>query len=487
MEKGKIATWTILLLIFGTFCIKSVLLLDQDFGWHLRIGQVILQQGFPKTDPFSYTMPSYPYVDHEWLTNVLIAKLYAIIGWYGLSVLFSLFALGALCLQIAFPIKKWSLLPLLATSVTLLSYIGVKPQVLSWLLFSILMSIIRNGKGFFLPFLFLLWSNVHGSFALGIVILFLANLLKITEQRKLLIHDLLIFVVCLLATCITPYGPRVWWEVWMSISDSSLRFSIQEWLPIFFVSHYVIWIYIPFSLLLVWRYKKYFSFLEVTLYGFLFLLGILSDRHLPFWLLFALSMTTKSIYALFEQIKRSKQAVMRFTTSYVIFFLCSLCISGVDVYTTYYKAGRLNETFYYPKQAVAFLRQHPTNGQIFSEYDWGGYLIWKLPEEKIFVDGRMPSWRWKALSHHESDDAFKEFQNVLAEKVAFKTLAAKYKIDTVLISSERVKHHVNKLEALMSQVFHTTSTNQLDFPKQLAQAGMVMIYRDSTAVIYRKK
>ena len=32
-------------------------------------------------------------------------------------------------------------------------------------------------------------------------------------------------------------------------------------------------------------------------------------------------------------------------------------------------------------------------GNMFNEYSWGVYLIWKLPEYKTFIDGRMLSWR----------------------------------------------------------------------------------------------
>ena len=30
---------------------------------------------------------------------------------------------------------------------------------------------------------------------------------------------------------------------------------------------------------------------------------------------------------------------------------------------------------------------------MFNEYDWGGFLIWQFPEQKVFVDGRMPYWK----------------------------------------------------------------------------------------------
>ena len=27
------------------------------------------------------------------------------------------------------------------------------------------------------------------------------------------------------------------------------------------------------------------------------------------------------------------------------------------------------------------------------DYQYGGFLLWWLPDEKVFIDGRMPAWR----------------------------------------------------------------------------------------------
>jgi hypothetical protein len=31
--------------------------------------------------------------------------------------------------------------------------------------------------------------------------------------------------------------------------------------------------------------------------------------------------------------------------------------------------------------------------RLYNDYAYGGFLLWWLPEEKIFIDGRMPAWR----------------------------------------------------------------------------------------------
>src|SRR6266480_3296272 len=93
-----------IIIVFVTtlFFFRGLFLLDPDFGWHVRMGQVILQSGIPRTDPFSYTMPSYPFVDHEWLTNIVIAFLYSHVGMYGLAIIFSLLTVFALAISARF-------------------------------------------------------------------------------------------------------------------------------------------------------------------------------------------------------------------------------------------------------------------------------------------------------------------------------------------------------------------------------------------------
>jgi hypothetical protein len=30
---------------------------------------------------------------------------------------------------------------------------------------------------------------------------------------------------------------------------------------------------------------------------------------------------------------------------------------------------------------------------LYNDYGYGGFLLWWLPDRKIFIDGRMPAWR----------------------------------------------------------------------------------------------
>jgi hypothetical protein len=42
----------------------------------------------------------------------------------------------------------------------------------------------------------------------------------------------------------------------------------------------------------------------------------------------------------------------------------------------------------YPAGAVSYLKTHPVKGPMLNYYLWGGYLNWRQPTVKVFIDGR---------------------------------------------------------------------------------------------------
>ena len=42
----------------------------------------------------------------------------------------------------------------------------------------------------------------------------------------------------------------------------------------------------------------------------------------------------------------------------------------------------------FPAEAAAFIEKQGYVGSIYNHYDWGGYLIWRLPDLRVVMDGR---------------------------------------------------------------------------------------------------
>ncbi len=416
------------------FFLKGVYALDPDFGWHLRMGQVILTAGIPPHDPFSYTMSSYPFIDHEWLTDVVIFLLYKIGKITTVSFFFT-----AVCFLIIWVLakdkknKSQEILFLIAAS--LIRFGGVRPQVLGWLFFVIwikeLLKKRRNNCWLF--FLQLVWVNMHGSFFLGIGTYVLYEVIEAIEKRKIKLSSVLMCLVLFVATFINPYTYRIWWEVFMTLTDGSLRWRIVEWIPGILVFDLSFWIYacIFFSLFITFH-KKLTLFQKIITVSF-FLMALLTARNMPLFLLVSVDAFFVLWSGLESSIPAQNKKIFILLKRTIIGFCLFVSLISVCLSVSAYKP--INKT--YPSGAVLYLKQNKINGNIFSLYEWGGYLIWKLPNSKVFVDGRMPSWRWKQGDTHQSNNADKEYREILKKKNDFDYYKIKYHITYALVDKNK--------------------------------------------------
>ena len=77
--------WLVFLLLGALLAYQPVH--DMDLPMHVAAGRWILAHGVPHADPFSYTAAGRPWVDHEWLTQVLFALLEQVGGIEALKLL----------------------------------------------------------------------------------------------------------------------------------------------------------------------------------------------------------------------------------------------------------------------------------------------------------------------------------------------------------------------------------------------------------------
>ncbi len=85
----------------------------------------------------------------------------------------------------------------------------------------------------------------------------------------------------------------------------------------------------------------------------------------------------------------------------------------------------------FPYYQVRKIKKERPKGNIFNEYNWGGYLIWKLPEYKTFIDGRMPSWR-----DENGYSAFEEYLEAKSDPGKLDELQKKYGIEILMLGKD---------------------------------------------------
>jgi hypothetical protein len=500
---SKHKKWLLCLLIIMIvyFGFRGSLFLDPDFGWHLMMGRFILTYGIPPTDPFSYTMSSYPFVDHEWLMNIFFAKAMDIVGYTVLAGIFAVFAVVAFALQImtvSAKAKQFALPFLFLALLVASGFIGIRPQIITWFFFSVVLIVIRDFTLYekfrwWLPLLFVLWVNLHGGFAVGIVALFLATAYWCYKNPSKWRGIVSVFVASIAATFVMPYGWRGWWEVAMQMTDGNLRWTIMEWTPSILVPSMQLWLFIVFSAMFIGRYVKKFSLLDILLYGGLLAATISSIRHAPLWLLIALPLTIEAVALFYQEITKIKFAVKRFTLMAKLFLGLVFLLVLFDIQGILYAFGFFGKQTTYPDKAVSYVKMHLPQGQVFSTYDWGGYLIWKLPEKKVYIDGRMPSWRWEANIPNESNYAFDDYRKFAQGKIPFDSEIQKYGIAMLLLPLP-VEAHKNPVDTMLmnfvTNVLHLPLEQEVGYTKIVKaakKAGWEVVYKDDTAVVYKKK
>jgi hypothetical protein len=123
------------------------------------------------------------------------------------------------------------------------------------------------------------------------------------------------------------------------------------------------------------------------------------------------------------------------------FVLFLATVFGYYLYATYFPWT--NRYASYPVQEVAYLQAHSCPGNLFNDYAYGGYLIWKLPKVPIYIDGRMPTW------HDPSGVSYVDrYEDILKTTSAQKTEFSEYHIRcALLINSTADKRLRVSLEA----------------------------------------
>jgi hypothetical protein len=487
-----------ILFVFIFFLYRGISFLDPDFGWHLMTGKIILTSGISKTDPFSYTMPSFPFINHEWLNDVIIAKLFPVVGWFGLSFLFAVLAILTIviCINKDLPWVLKAILFIFGISVIEPTF-AVSPRVFSWLFLSLTAYIVLNKelwqKYWWLTLLIiLLWANLHGSFPLGILILGAVFIIRTFASHKFQIKEFLATILGFAVSFINPYGSKLWWLVWLTISDSSIKSRIAEWQPTLTSPtglSFLLFFLVALSVVLIYRYRRKFSSEELIINVFFFIFALTAIRNVPFWVIVDLPMVGKGLTHLSKDLEKIQNAKKKFLkVSYAVFVLSSAFLIFQFGYTFYHISTYFNETGFYPSGAVKYLSVHIPSGQIFSSYDWGGYLVWKLPQKKVFIDGIMPVWKFPAEPPGESKDAMDDYMNLTSGKVDHKPLFNKFDIDTVLLAKPLQE---NGMVALLEKDFPFLEKfgmfdNTFDLRNELVRDNWKIVYQDQTAIIYQK-
>ena len=380
---------------------------DFDLWGHLKFGEDIWQTGsIPKTDPYNYTFPNHVWFNHEWLSEVLFYLLYKFIGSTGILTfklglgLTIIHLLSQLYFKRSENIPVYCLFFILWTHVITVGF-SSRPHLLTFLFLTVLIVILyRYSEGrrravWCVPPLMALWVNCHGGFVAGFGIfgmfVVVESITLIRERGKpdsILFYSLGVSFIALLAN---PYGYHLLAFLLETIPRER---QVEEWWPIplsstQFIHYKIMTLLFLVSLFSPARKRSW----ELAIIAFSVFYGFKHQRHSVLAGIVMVPMAAACFAQLLESWTASHKSRPWPRWAHVGILASMGLFAGFQLNHNFIKWQRHEfqihvDTATNPVYAVRFLKENGINGNIMTTSDWGEYVIWKLPESKISVDGR---------------------------------------------------------------------------------------------------
>ncbi len=394
-----------------------------DFWWHLATGKYIVEnQSLPQNDPFLHTSHDTPSVRKSfilrgyWLAQVFFYGVYSLWDLKGIIVLRAIFLL-ALLFFVFLIIRKQKVSKLV--SLLLISGVfsyclvaeGERPQLFTFFVFSLVYYLLedfrinRSKKIFLIPVSVMLLSNMHPGY---IVCILLISIYLAGEGIRYFFRKgcddnifkglLMIWILSIVFSFLNPNGGGIFIQMISKRFFTQDTMHVVEMLPTFHLYGIkmipVDYSYIAFlsvSLLSLWYFKKIGAVHMLLLIVFT-LMSLVAYRYMMFYMCISAPILAKIIVNLREErvFRRSAEALK--AKEGFLFLIAG--VTGVFLFfnaLTSFAGFRLkgNEFFAVPKGAADFLSDVEIKGNMFNEYGFGGYLVWRLyPEKMVFIDTR---------------------------------------------------------------------------------------------------
>jgi hypothetical protein len=390
---------------------------DPDMWWHLKMGEIIwTTHAIPTTDLFSYTTNHHPWTPHEWLSEALIYGAYRLAGYSGLMLWLCFFTASlliagyALCSLYSGNAKVGFLGALIIWFFATVG-LAVRPQVIGYLLLVVALLLVHLGRTrnpewfFWLPPLFAVWINCHGSFFLGLVVagvfLFasffnfrMGSLVSSRwepHRRRTLALALILSAAALF---LNPIGVKQILYPLNTMLNQPIGLSqVDEWKPLQISgAHGVVFLGILGCIcLLVIVQRSELFWHELLVLGLGIWLAASHERMIFVFGILAAPILSRSLSNSWDNYNREHDRHLP-NTALLALSLIVAFRAFPDSHNLTRQVGEQS-----PEQAVEFMKAHHFSGRMLNEYVYGGYLIWAAPEYPVFVDGRSDVFEWTGV------------------------------------------------------------------------------------------
>ena len=366
---------------------------QSDTYWHLAAGRAMVTTGrVMLTDEFSHTNFGAPWLNYEWLSQVVFFRIYQAGGMAALTALCAALAVGTCVLiwkLLRGPVADRLLLVAMALPLLTPGW-SLRPQAFTMFLCLVVIHLLLRRWFWPLPVIFALWANLHGAVALGLVIV-AADLVSSILSKSGYKQRALFAFLCFGATLLTPLGLDLWPEVLRSVTRSGIN-QITEWLPPGFTPAFALfWI---LAAALLWLALTRWAHLArqedrtlVLVALFMLLLATRASRNVvPFGLVVAPAISMLLWRMDTQPARRGERAGVRGTLSGVVVLALSVLVAVYFVHRRWTSTPPPADWAPISPRAAAAIQSCPP--PIYNHFDTGGFIIWFVPTQKVFLDSR---------------------------------------------------------------------------------------------------
>ncbi len=451
-----------------------------DFWMHLAQGRYIVEHGtIPRVDVFSYTFPGEPWINWEWLHNVIIALVWNSSGAVGVE----FFRMAVFCLTIVVLyrlLERMTGKALFSFFLSCFSLLMIqlrivdRPHILSYLFLSLVLYLLAcferfSLKKFFFPLaiVLVLWRNTHPSWVLGCAVvgasfldMFLAFRRSGQSEKILKILPWLLLLL-LIGVFTTPLP--IQFSAHLALQGDQ---SIAEWGSILSLRREMLglemFLFFLFSLLSLLVIPAGIRARPFSLILFLVMLGnaYLHFRFIPDAVILGMPLLASSVVrcaTLFSSRIDERLLVILF------FVLTVLGSDAIFRVAQFPERGIGIDDRFVPLHAADFARQKNLSGNFYGMYPYSmdflmGYLY---PQAKVALDARVPGLY---------PFSFADTHWHIANSEQFRERALSLPLSYVLLGNTAMS---------------PPSPREPILERLLLQEGYVLIYFDRTSALYR--
>jgi hypothetical protein len=193
------------------------------------------------------------------------------------------------------------------------------------------------------------------------------------------------------AVGINPNGLAIWKLPFQQVNVS---LQIQEWLSPDFHRldfHPMLWMIFLLVMTAPFSGKPVNWPQLIKVIGFAYLTFV-AQRNIAVFAIVAVPLlsdwtnSTLHILGVKNRIPRTPSLNPRLTVILNALILISISAATIGNIFLISRPARIDEN--YPVKAIDWIKTNRPNGNLFNSYNWGGHILWNLPEYPVFIDGR---------------------------------------------------------------------------------------------------